>query len=273
MPRIHPTALIDPAVQLSDDVEIGAYAILKGSVQIGPGTVIHEHTHIHGHTVIGRGGRIGPAAYIGLDPQHIKYQGEPTSLIIGDDAIIREMASVHRAFHGGIEHATRVGDRCFIMGGAHIGHDCRVGNDVVLANTALLGGHCVVGDRVFLGGGAAFHQFVRIGRLAVVAGGEALSQDVPPFGAARYGTLKGYNAVGCKRSGMSREAVAAIRAAYLCLQNHRTTPGILSALRQLESDQPQVREITEFIQSSKRGLVPSARPRRGHAADLSDDTE
>ncbi len=260
MENIHPTAIIDPAAALADDVTVAAYAIIRGKVTIGSGTIVREHTVIQGNTRIGRRCTLGPAAYIGLDPQHLKFRDsaeDPAWLIIGDDVVIRETATVHRAFHTGEEHATRVGSRCFLMGGVHIAHDCMLGDDVIMANGVLLGGHCQIGDRAFLGGGCALHQFVRVGRLAIIGGNEAVSKDVPPFGAVFYRRLKGYNAVGCRRAGMSRELITAIRATYRRLQSYPTTSAALDAIRNEVPDLPEVREIVQFIVESKRGVSSS----------------
>jgi UDP-N-acetylglucosamine acyltransferase len=256
MAKIHPTAIIDAKAELADDVTIAAYSIIKGYVRLGAGTVVHEHCHLQGHTVIGRNCRIGPAAFVGLDPQHLKYRGEETRLIIGDDCIIRETATIHRSFYTGREHATRVGDRCFLMAAAHIAHDCQIGNDVVMANAVLLGGHVTVGDRAFLGGGFAMHQFCRIGRLSVVAGMEALSQDVPPFSAIRDRSLKGYNAVGCRRAGLAPQSIVAIRAAFRCFRTHRQVSDAINAIRAEVPLVPEVQEVIDFIAASKRGIVP-----------------
>jgi UDP-N-acetylglucosamine acyltransferase len=260
MPSIHPTAIVDPKAELADDVSIGAYSIIKGPVQIGSGTLVHEHTHIHGHTTIGRKCQIGPGAYVGLPPQHLKHTGEGSMLVIGDETVIREMASIHRSISPGPEHATRIGDRCFIMACAHVAHDCVLGNDVTLANAVLLGGHATIGDKAFLGGGFALHQFCRVGRLAVVAGNEALSQDVPPFAAVRERGLRGYNAVGCRRAGLSRQAIAGIRAVFRRLRIHRQMTGVLKSIRAEVPQTPEVDEIMEFIESSRRGIVPSLMP-------------
>src|SRR5262245_27283102 len=116
MPNIHPTAIVDAKVELAKDVAIGAYAVLEGRISIDSGTTIGPHCVVRGHTVIGKNCKISPAAYVGMDPQHLGYDGSETSLVIGDDVIIRETASLHRSFRPGIEHATRVGDRCFLMG-------------------------------------------------------------------------------------------------------------------------------------------------------------
>jgi UDP-N-acetylglucosamine acyltransferase len=259
MPRIHPTAIIDARAELADDVEIAPYVVIQGDVTLGAGTLVHSHSVIHGHTVIGADCKIGPAAYVGMDPHHLGYAGESTSLYIGDGAIIRETAQVHRAFRSGPEHATRLGERCFLMAGAHVGHDAKIGDDVILANGCMLGGYTTIGSRAFLGGGCAIHQFTRIGRLAIVGGNEAVTRDVPPFAAVWFGGLKGYNAVGCKRAGINRDSIRAIRAAFHCLHGHRTTSAAIEAIEQTVSLVEEVREILAFAAVSKRGLLPSQR--------------
>jgi UDP-N-acetylglucosamine acyltransferase len=263
MGEIHPTAIIDRRAQLGSGVSVGAFSIIKAGVSLGDGTIVHEHCHIHGNTTTGRECRIGPAAYVGLPPQHMKYDGNDTSLIIGDNVIIREMASAHRSIKVGEENATRIGSRSMLMASSHVGHDCVIGDDVILANAALLGGHAHLGSRVFIGGGATIHQFVQIGRLAIIGGNEVVTHDVPPFSAVRYRGLKGYNAIGCKRSGMSRESIDAIRKAFRCIHTHRTVPAAIAAIQQTVPQLPEVREILAFVASTRRGVLPSVRFRGG----------
>jgi UDP-N-acetylglucosamine acyltransferase len=259
MREIHPTAIVDRRAELADDVKVGAYTIIKAGVVIGPGTSIQEHCHIHGITTIGKRCQIGPGAFVGLDPQHVKYEGAATRANIGDDVIIREMASVHRSLYPEPDRATLVGDRCMLMAGSHVAHDCVVGEEVVMANGATIGGHCVVGTRAFLGGGAMIHQFVRIGRLAIISGNEAITHDVPPFSAARYRGLKGYNAVGCKRAGMSRETIHAVRSAFYCLHMNRTVPAAMAAIRKSVPILPEIKELLDFLSSTKRGVLGSVK--------------
>jgi UDP-N-acetylglucosamine acyltransferase len=254
---IHPTAIVDRRADLAEGVEIGPYAVIEGRVVIGPRTVVGPYTVIKGHAGIGAGCKLGPGAFIGLDPQHRGYSGAETSVEIGEGCIIREGASVNRAFQPG--HSTRIGPRCMMMGQSHVGHDCVLGADVTLANCVLVGGHCQIGNGVFLGGGCGIHQFVRIGRLAIVAGNEGITRDVPPFAAVRYGGLKGYNAIGCKRAGMSRASIHAIRGAFRALHTHRTTPAALEAIQTRWGDVPEVRELLEFARARGRGLHPSYR--------------
>jgi UDP-N-acetylglucosamine acyltransferase len=261
MPTIHPTAIIDPRAELADDVEVGAFTTIGAGVTVGAGTVLFSHNVIQGPTVIGAGCKIGPAAYVGLDPQHLEFLTRPdppkTWLTIGDRAIIREGVTVHRATKSGRENATTIGDDCMLMGASHVAHDCRLGSRVIMANGALLGGHCQIGDRAFMGGGCTIHQFARIGRLAIVAGNEACSRDIPPFAAARYGGLKGYNAIGCRRAGLSREGIHAIRSAFYCIHSNRTTSGIVAAIKATCPQTPEVIEMLEFIAGSRRGIHPS----------------
>jgi len=257
MPRIHATAIVDPHAEIGEDVEIGPYVVIEGHVVLGRGTAVGSHSIIQGHTVIGEGCRIGPAAYVGMAPQHASNSGVGTSCYIGDKTVIRETAQVNRATRAGEEHATRIGARCFMMAGSHVAHDCKVGDDVTMANASLLAGHVVVGNRVFFGGGAGIHQFCRVGRLAIIAGTEQVTHDIPPFAAVRYGGLKGYNAIGCKRSGMDAESIRAVRAAYRCLHTHRTMPDALAAIRAEVGHVPVVEELLAFAAEKGRGLQPS----------------
>ncbi len=275
MPTIHPTAIIDPRATLADDVSVGPYTFIDGPVEIGARTIIYSHCVIKGPSRIGADCEIGPAAHVGTDPQHLNYdRSQETWLIVGDRTVIRESASVHRATKPGIENATRVGNRCLLMACSHIGHGTRVGDNVILANAALLAGHVTVGDNVFLAGGVGVHQFVRIGRLAILSGNEIATRDVPPFAAVRYGGLKGYNAIGCKRAGIGRAALFAIRRAYHCYHTHRTLPAAVKSIRATCPDLPEIQEMLAFLTSSKRGIHPSLRflhhamPEKEGAADV-----
>lgn len=260
MSTIHTTAVVDPRVEMADDVQIGPYVVIEGKVKLGAGVVVGAHSIIRGQTQIGAACRIGPSAHVGLDPQHLQFDPSvETHLLIGAGTIIREGASVHRSTKPGIDHATRVGSDCFLMGYSHVAHDCQVGDRVILANGVLLGGHVEVGGRAFLGGGSVVHQFVKIGRLAVIGGNETVTRDVPPFAAVRYGGIKAYNAVGCRRAGIDRAGIVSIRKAFLCLHAKRTTPAAAEAIRSLEPQTTQIREILDFIAAATRGIQPSVR--------------
>jgi UDP-N-acetylglucosamine acyltransferase len=258
MPLIHPTAIIDSRAQLADNVRVDPYVVIEGRVIIGAGSYIQSHSVLRGHTVLGQNCKVGPGAYVGLDPQHLKFDGSETSLIIGDNVVIRESASIHRAFKPGEEHATRVGSNCFFMGTSHVGHDCRLGNDVVLSHGVMLGGHVTVGDRAFIGGGTAIHQFCQVGRLVITTGNEGITRDIPPFAAVKYGGLKGYNAVGCRRAGLPQASIHALRRAYRLMHEAGTTPAAVAAIKAGgDADVPEIAELLNFIAGSKRGIQPS----------------
>lgn len=260
MPKIHPTAIIDPRACLAEDVSVGPYTVIEGAVTLGPRTIVHAHCFLKGPTRIGADCEIGPAAYVGTDAQHLNYdRSQETWLTIGDHTIIRESASIHRATKPGIENATHVGHHCLLMATSHVGHDARLGDNVILGNAVLLAGHVKVDNNAFLAGGAGVHQFVRIGRLAIISGKEVITRDVPPFAAARYGGLKGYNAIGCKRAAIPRPSIFAIRRAYHCYHTHRTLPAAVRAIHEICPDVPEVREILAFVASTKRGIHPSVR--------------
>ena len=272
---VHHTAVIDPSAKLADDVTVAPYVIIHANVEIGPGTRILEHTVINGSTIIGSNCLIGPGAYVGMPPQHLRFKEDPTNpsyLIIGDGVTIREGSRIHRATRPGKENATRIGDRCFLMGAVHVAHDCVLGSNIIMADAALLGGHCEIGANAFLGGGCTLHQFTRVGRYAIISGNEAISQDVPPFAAARYGRLKGYNAVACKRGGFSRDAINCIRGAYYRLRLHRQTGAAIASIREDYPDCPEATEIADFIAASKRGIMPS-RWRTAVQANLSESDD
>ncbi len=271
MAHIHPTAIVSADVQLADDVQVGPYAVLDGPVRIGPGSVVLGHSHVLGKTTIGARCRIGPAAYVGTPPQHLTADPDAGSLVVGDDVVIRETATLHRSIKPGDDHATRVGDRVFVMGSAHVGHDSVVDADVVLAHGIMLGGHVTVGSKAFIGGGAVIHQHCRVGRLAMIHGNEAVSQDVPPFSVLIWTGLKGYNAVGVRRSGMPRASAQAVRHAYGCFHRHRLLAAAVAEMRESGlTDAPEVAELVAFLTRTKRGIVQSLRFLR-HTAESADD--
>jgi UDP-N-acetylglucosamine acyltransferase len=268
MVSIHPTAIIDGEVTIGTGTTVGPYVIIRGRVEIGQGVNIDAHSVIEGHAEIGDGCRIGPAAFVGTAPQHRRHDPAlPTWVVIGPRTVVREGASVHRATATGRENATRVGTDCYLMCHSHVGHDCTVGDGVTLANATLLGGHVTVGDGAFLGGGSVFHPHVRVGRLAVVAGNEPVSHDVPPFAAVRYGGLKAYNAVGCRRAGMSQRSVHALRRAFNRLAHDRVIGCALAAVERDEPVDPAVAELLRFVRDSHRGIVPACGAEGGRRDD------
>jgi UDP-N-acetylglucosamine acyltransferase len=218
MARIHPTAIVASGATLADDVVIGPYCTVGDGVVLGPGVSLTAHVVIDGRTVVGEGTRIFPFAAIGLEPQDLKYKGEPSSLVIGRHNTIREHVTINTGTAGG-GMVTRVGDHCLLMIGVHIAHDCQIGDHVIMANNATLAGHVVVEDHARLGGLSAVHQFVRIGRHAMIGGMSGVERDVIPYGQVigDRARLTGLNIVGMQRYGCSREDILGLRAAYQIL--------------------------------------------------------
>lgn len=215
LPGIHAAALVDPAATIGAGVAIGPFCTIGPDVVLGDGVQLLSHVVVAGRTRIGARTRIFPFASIGHEPQDLKYRGEPSTLTIGADCLIREGVTMNPGTAaGGL--ATSVGERSTFLANSHVAHDCRVGSNVILSNNVMLAGHCQVGDFVILGGGAAVHQFVRIGAHAFVGGLAGIENDVIPYGMAlgNRAYLAGLNLVGLKRRGFSREQIHDLRRAY-----------------------------------------------------------
>ncbi len=258
---IHPTAIVDSTVEIGDDVEVGAYSIVRGKVVLKSRVRVGPHAVVSGHTEIGEDTRIFPFASIGDDPQDQKYRGEPTSLYIGARNTFRESSTVNRgtALGGG---ATRIGDDNLFMAGSHVAHDCVVGSHCVFANYAAIAGHVTVADRAVLGGFSGVHQHSRVGRCAMVAGGAMSTQDVPPFCIAQgdRARLLGLNVVGLRRAGFPLQVMTALKDAYRDLFQ-KGMPLRIAAEHVREEygqDIPEVVELVDFCESSIRGICRSA---------------
>jgi UDP-N-acetylglucosamine acyltransferase len=254
---VHPTALVHPEARLHSSVEVGPYAVIGPQVQIGALTTVGSHTVIEGETTIGQKNRIFHHASIGAAPQDLKYAGEPTRLVIGDENTIREFTTLHIGTAGG-GGVTRIGHRNLFMAYSHVAHDCVVANGCVLANSVALAGHVDVADFVILGGLSAVHQFTRIGKHAFVAGGAMVAMDVPPYCTAQgdRAELVGLNTVGLSRHGMTEEQVGRIKDAYRIL--FRSKLGLNEAMSRLKAEHgghEEIDHLLEFIASSKRGIT------------------
>jgi UDP-N-acetylglucosamine acyltransferase len=220
MAQIHATAVVAPGAVLAENVVIGPYCVIGEHVVLGAGVDLKSHVVIDGRTTIGAGTRIFPFASIGFEPQDLKYQGEPSVLVIGCRNTIREHVTMSPGTRGG-GMMTRVGNDCLFMVGAHVAHDCRIGDQVILVNNATLGGHVVIEDYAILGGLSAVHQFVRIGRHAMIGGMSGVERDVIPYGLVmgERARLTGLNIVGMQRRGFRREEIQGLRSAYQILFN------------------------------------------------------
>jgi len=257
---IHPTALIDPAAQLGENVSIGAYSVIGAGVEIGDGTSVGPHVVIEGPTRIGRDNRIFQFASLGAEPQDKKYAGEPTRLEIGDRNTIREFCTFNRgtAQDAGV---TRVGNDNWIMAYVHLAHDCQIGNHTIFANNAQLAGHVHVGDWAILGGFTVVHQFVRIGAHCITAMGTILLQDVPPFvtAAGNPSAPHGINSEGLKRRGFSAEAIAGLRRAYKTLYRNglklEEAAANIATAATLQEDSAALVALAEFLSAPGRGII------------------
>jgi UDP-N-acetylglucosamine acyltransferase len=258
--RIHPTALVDPDAQIAADVEIGPLSIIGPKAVIGHKTIVQSHVVIEGEVTIGAGNFIGHGAIIGAPPQDVSFSPErKTRVEIGNDNIIREYCTVHRGSpHGS---ATKIGDKNFLMAGAHVGHNCLIGSNVIIANNCLLAGHVRVDDGAFLGGGSTFHQHMHIGRLVMVQGSSAFGKDLPPFViAAERNSVFGLNIVGLRRAGFSAKDRDEIKAAFKLV--YHTGLNISQALEKGATTKfgPPAREFLDFVANAKkRSICPLKR--------------
>lgn len=249
--QIHPTAIVESGAELADGVSVGPFCVIGPKVRIGEDTTVHSHVVIQGSTELGRNNQVYPFAMLGGPPQHLGYKGEDTRLVIGDNNLIREHATMNiGTVHGG--GVTRIGSNGLFMIESHVGHDCVVGDHVVMTKQATLGGHCLIGDYVIVGGLAAIHQFCRVGRYAFVGGLAAVVKDVIPYGSVwgNHAHLEGLNLVGLKRRGFDRETINTLRAAYrLLFADEGTFQERLDDTAETFGDSPEVMEILEFIRA------------------------
>ena len=255
---IHPTAVIDSSSVIDPTAEVGAYAVIGPRVVVGPEVEIRPHVFIDKDTSIGRGSRIFPFASVGADPQDLKYKGERTSLIIGENVTIRESATIHRGTGGG-GGVTVIGDGCLIMATVHVAHDCRLGPGVIMSSYAVLAGHITIGEGAIIGGLSAIHQFCRVGPHAFLGGFSGLSKDMPPFmvgvGDIRRLVISGPNIVGLRRRGVSQATIDALKGAYhIICRNRRPLAEVLAEAEAEYGTVPEVRTILDFYRSSERGV-------------------
>ena len=256
MSLIHPTAVIDHQAELHSTVTVGPYAVIQGNVVIGAGTEIGAHVYIDRHTRIGQNCRIFPFASIGTDPQDKKFKGEKTELVIGDENVIREYATINRGTPDG-GGVTRIGNQNLLLAYIHIAHDCHLGNGITMVNVATLGGHVTLEDYSVIGGLSAVHQFVRVGSYAYVGGKTGVSQDIPPFvlASGERARLFGLNIVGLKRHNFSNEVIEALKKAYqTVIRSHLTIQDAMVKVEKEIPPLPEVKQFLDFIRHSQRGI-------------------
>ena len=246
---IHSSAIVHPSAKIGKNVKIGPYSIIGEYVTLSDDIEIKSHVVIEGRTFIGEKTTIFSFAAIGYETQDKKYKGEPATLTIGSNNIIREHVTINPGTQGG-GMATTIGDNCLLMVGVHIAHDCKVGNNVIMANNATLAGHVEIGDYVTIGGLSAFLQFVRVGQYAMVGGMSAVDKDVIPYGLVNgdRATLSGLNLVGLKRRGFDKESIHNLRSAYrLLFAQEGTMNERVKDVEELFYKDKSVMEILNFI--------------------------
>lgn len=263
---IHPTAVVSPRAEIAPDVEVGPYVIVEDDVRIGAGCQIGAHSVIKRFTTMGARNRVSEHATLGGEPQDVKFKGEPSQLIIGDDNRIRENVTIHRATGEG--KATYIGSRNFLMIGVHIAHNCRLEDDCVFANGTALAGHILAEDHVYLSSEVGVHQHVRLGRHAMVGGKAAIRQDVLPFllSDGNPCRVRGLNSVGLRRAGFSLEARLKLkRACHLLLRSRLPLEAALQNMEQLADEN--VAHMIEFVRASRRGFCREPHERVGAAGE------
>lgn len=246
---VHATSIVEAGAKIGAGVRIGPFCIVGPNAQIGDGCELISHVVVAGHTSIGARTRIFPFASIGQAPQDLRYKGEPTTLAVGEDCIIREGVTLNTGTPNGTSK-TIIGDRCFLLAQSHVAHDCRVGNNVILTNNVMLAGHCKIGDFAIIGGGAGIHQYVRVGPHAFIGGLSGVENDVIPYGMVlgNRAHLAGLNIIGLRRRGFSREQIHDLRRAYrLLFADEGTLAERVEDVGEEFERHPTVHEILDFI--------------------------
>jgi UDP-N-acetylglucosamine acyltransferase len=254
---IHPQAIVDPSAIISDDVSIGPFSVIGADVEIGSGTTVASHVVINGPTIIGQDNRIFQFASVGEKPQDLKFNDEPTKLIVGDRNTIREYVTLHRGTPDG-NNETIIGSDNLFMASSHIAHDCIIGDHVILANASALAGHVVVEDYAILGGYTTVHQFTRIGAHAFTGFSTAIDRDVLPFFtvAGNRARAIGINKEGLKRRGFSPETIRALQDAFKFLIKSSCSHKVaLEKVGEIANKDENVRKMVEFLGASKRSWI------------------
>ncbi len=271
MPRIHPTAVVDPGARLASSCVIGPFCVVGPEVEIGEDCELRSHSVIESHTRMGHGNVVFPFATVGGTPQDRKFRGEATWCLIGDRNHFRENSTVHRGTANG-GGKTVIGSDNLLMVGAHIAHDCVVGNQVTIANEVMLAGHIHIEDHVSIGGGAGIHHFATVGTCAFVGAMARIPRDVPPYMIieGNPAEVRGVNSIQMSRRGFSEADIDAMKAAYRRLfgsRSERKDRSFIDAIAAIRAEFPGVaaiRKLCDDLEASAAGVhgrrLESARP-------------
>lgn len=254
--QIDAKAVVNKAAEIGDHVSIGPFSIIEDNVTIGSGTKIASHVLIAAGTRIGKNCQIYHGAVLGTIPQDQKFQGEETTLEVGDGTVVREFATLNRGTQD--RWKTIIGRNALIMAYVHVAHDCIIGNHVILANSVNMAGHVVIEDYANIGGLVPIHQFVRIGTHAFIGGGYRIHKDVPPYIMASGEPLSygGLNTIGLTRRGFANETLVNIKKAYKIL--YKSNLNVSQALAKIKTEvesTPEVQNIIKFVENSQRGII------------------
>ena len=252
---IHSTAIIDSKAKISENVHIGPYCVIGPNVEINENTEIQSHVNISGNTKIGKGNKIYPFVSIN-DPQDLKYNGETTDLVIGDNNKIREYVTINPGTVGG-GGKTIIGNNCLFMVSSHVAHDCQLGNNIIIANNVAIAGHAIIDDHVIIGGNSAVQQFTRIGKMAMIGGMTGVLHDVIPYGLStgNRNSLQGLNLIGLRRSKFDNKDILGLSDAYKEIFATKNLTQNLSKLNGSFKDNPLVKDVIEFITKDKKRSI------------------
>lgn len=267
MSAIHPSAVIDPAAQIHDSAHIGPYCVIDGPVRIGEGVRLIGHNWLRGPMEVGAGCTLYPFASAGLPPQHtgINPDDDHPGVRLGERVTLREHVTIHCAMPGK-PVPTTIGDGCYLMSSAHVGHDCQIAENVVIASNSPLAGHVTVEKNAFISGNVCIHQYCRVGRNVMVSGGSVVSMDVPPYTIlSERNRLGGLNLVGMRRAGIPSKEISYARQAFRAAFRASVPKNeMLEILDAMSSESTVVAEMAAFVRLSTRGIAPGdGRPSPG----------
>jgi UDP-N-acetylglucosamine acyltransferase len=250
---IHSSSVISKKAKIGKNVKIGPFCFVGEFVELEDNVELISNVHIEGNTKIGNGTKIFPFASLGTAPQDLKYNKEPTSLIVGKDNTIREYVTINPGTEGG-GGKTIVGNNCLFMISSHVAHDCKVGNNVIIANNVPLGGHVTIEDSVVIGGNSAVQQFTRIGRLAMIGGMTGVLKDVIPFGLSvgNRNHLQGLNLIGLRRKNYENKKIMDLDKAYKKIFSSKNLHENLGKIDSEFKGNELVKEVIDFIAKDKR---------------------
>jgi UDP-N-acetylglucosamine acyltransferase len=252
----HPTAIISDKARIGGNVSIGPFSIIEDDVIIGDGCIIDSSVSIRSGARIGKNVKIYHGAAVSGPPQDLKFAGEKTELIVGDNTIIREFVTLNRGTKA--YGRTEIGTNCLFMAYSHAAHDCIIGDNVILANSVQMGGHVEIGDWAIIGGGTVIHQFSKIGAHAMIGGGFRVTQDILPFTMVAGYPLRclGLNSIGLKRRGFSDDTIAVLKKLFRYLMSKKmNTSQALERIDQEIEKIPEVLQVLDFLEKSERGVI------------------